>query len=188
MKLARSLNPRATHENTLAMRGSLSRQELGAPQPDWKVPSAARLRLKDEAASLLRDGLPPLHGFGHDPCCQIRQGQQGRVISGPLTPVRLQFGLRFNIVRRRPWRTHSGRWFSLNRRGRRFKSSPRYQGRRPFLEQRKGLWHVVCKPPPSLLPTVAREVSPATLYDCSPAVYTWNGACGQPRDSPGQQG
>jgi hypothetical protein len=27
-----------------------------------------------------------------------------------------------------------------------FKSLPRYQGQRPFLEQRKGLLHVVCKP------------------------------------------
>jgi hypothetical protein len=32
-----------------------------------------------------------------------------------------------------------------NSRGRGFKSLPRYKGQRPFLEQRKGLLHVVCK-------------------------------------------
>jgi hypothetical protein len=37
------------------------------------------------------------------------------------------------------------RRMARNPRGRGFKSLPRYQGQRPFLEQRKGLLHVVCK-------------------------------------------
>lgn len=33
------------------------------------MPNAARLPPEDKPAGLLRDGLPPLHTFGHDPCC-----------------------------------------------------------------------------------------------------------------------